>query len=190
VAGLVRRLAAVLPQYARIAWWGLLAPQIGGRSSLTVPQAVVLSERGLLLSVRADLRGWELPGGNPSPGESDEETLCREVWEETGLTVEVVRHVGDYHRTGFAPHTARVFECRPTGGELRPSPETPVVRWFDPERVPDTLFPWYRQPLADALARLPEPVIRHDHQGPGAILAGMWIDLRMRLSDHRAGLPK
>ncbi|MDH3212861.1 MAG: NUDIX domain-containing protein [Myxococcales bacterium] len=190
MAGRARRLATVLPHYARIAYWGLLGLRLRGREALVVYQAVVRSERGVLLSVRRDLHGWELPGGNAQPGERGEEALRREVREETGVEVVVERWVGDYRRTGFAPHTARVYACRPVGGTLRPSAETPVVRWFDPGAPPSTLFPWYRVPLADALAEHPEPVLRHEHQGPRAVLAGMWIDLRMRTTDHRAGLPR
>ncbi len=188
--GLARRLATVVPQYARLAYWGLVAPRLGGRNSPMVYQAVVSCERGVLLAVRNDLRGWELPGGHAGLGESGEEALRREVREETGLEVVVERRVGDYRRTGFAPHTARVFTCRAVGGSLRPSPETPVVRWFDPGALPSTLFPWYRGPLADALAEHPEPVIHAEHQGLRAILAGMLIDLRIRTTAHRAGLPR
>ncbi len=140
----------------------------------------------MLLSVRADLRGWELPGGNPEPGEADEDCLRREVREETGFDVAVVRHVGDYSRTGFLPHVARVYRCDVVGGELRPSAETPCVRWFPQDEVPATLLPWYREPLADGLADATEPVQRRERQGIGAVLAGAWIDLRMRLTDHQA----
>jgi hypothetical protein len=100
--------------------------------------------------------------------------------------VRIERHVGDYQRSGFRPHEARVFACRPQGGAPRPSRETPHVRWFPLDRIPRTLFPWYRVPLADALAERVEPAVRHEHQGIAAILAGMAIDLRMRLSDDRA----
>ncbi|MBW1683445.1 MAG: NUDIX domain-containing protein [Deltaproteobacteria bacterium] len=181
------RLAGILPVYARLAWWGLVSPRRRARAPLVVVHGVILSERGVLLSVRSDLRGWELPGGNAEPGEPGEAALRREILEETGLEVAVERRVGDYVRTGFAPHTARAYRCRPVGGELRPSSETPLVRWFPSDAVPDTLFPWYRAPLADALAELPEPVTRHEHWGAAAIWAGMRIDLRMRLSKHRAG---
>jgi len=181
------RLAGVLPIYAKLAWWGLARSRVRGRAPLVVVHGVILSESGVLLSVRSDLCGWELPGGNAEPGEPGEAALRREILEETGLEIAVERHVGDYVRTGFASHTARVYRCRPLRGELRPSSETPLVRWFPPSALPDTLFPWYRAPLADALAELPEPVTRHERWGAVAILAGMRIDLRMRLSKHRAG---
>jgi len=184
--GLAGRLGRVLPVYAKTAWWGLVQPRTSERAPLVVHQAVVLSERGVLLSVRSDLRGWELPGGNAEPGESGEEALRREVREETGVEVEVERLSGVYRRSGFRPHTARVYRCRPLGGEPRPSSETPLVQWFAPEDVPGTLFPWYRGPLEDALADRSDVVERDERWGIGAISAGIWIDLRMRLSDHRA----
>lgn len=187
---LALRLAAVVPNYARIAWWGLVAPRVAERVPLVVYQAVVRSEQGVLLAVRDDLRGWELPGGNAHPGEPGESALRREVLEETGLEVAIERPVGDYVRTGFRPHTARVFLCGVRGGALRPSRETPVVRWFDPGQLPETLFPWFRAPLADALAASPEPVVRTERQGVAAVWAGLSIDLRMRLSADRAGLAR
>ncbi len=149
-------------------------------------QAVVLGPEGVLLTVRSDLRGWELPGGNPHPGEPDEQTVVREVREETGLRVAIERPTGTYHRTGFLPHEARVFRCSVLGGIPTPSEETPRVAWFDPEAPPATLFPWYREPLRDALGPAAPPVVRHERQGLGAVLAGMHIDLRMRLSNDTA----
>ena len=100
--------------------------------------------------------------------------------EETGLAVEVEARVGDYHRTGFRPHTARVYRCRAVGGALRGSSESAAVAWFDPIALPGTLFPWFRGPLADALAELPEPVEVRERQGWRHVAAGMAIDLAER----------
>ena len=61
------------------------------------------------------------------------------------------------------------------------------MRWFALDAVPNTLFPWYRGPLADALAEPGAPVERHERWGLREILQGFWIDLRMRLTAHRAG---
>ena len=149
----------------------------------------MLSEQRVLLAIRSDLRGWELPGGHVQAGESREVALIREVREETGFDLAIERHVGDYVRTGFRPYTASVFRCRITGGALRPSTETPVLRWFELAELPDTLFPWFCEPLADAFAARPEPVTRRDYQGAAAVWAGFKIDLRMRWSDDHAGLP-
>jgi 8-oxo-dGTP pyrophosphatase MutT (NUDIX family) len=182
VRDLARRLRGVLTSYTRIAWWGLCSPHIGARRPLWVHQGVVLGERGVLLGVRRDLCGWELPGGAALAGESGEDAVRREILEETGLRVAVERRVGDYVRTGFGPYTARVYACRCVGGELRTSEETLALDWFDPHRLPDTLFPWYRAPIADALAAGAEPVVRREHQGVAAVFAGMRIDLRMRFA--------
>ena len=185
--GRLGRLAQLVPSYAAIAWGGLVSPRTRGRGPLVVAQGVVIDKSCVLLSVRTDLRGWELPGGNPSPGERVEDAVRREVFEETGIEVEVQGHVGDYTRTGFLPHTAHIYRCRALGGELRPSAETPRVAWFPLDRVPRTLFPWYHAPLADAAANLSEPVTRREHNGVAAIWAGMSIDLQMRFSDDAAG---
>lgn len=145
-------------------------------------QAVVEDGPRVLLAVRSDLWGWELPGGTVEPGEAPEAALRREVLEETGLEVSVEAHVGDYHRSGFRPHVAKVYRCRAVGGALRPGDESRAVRWFDAEAPPETLFPWYREPLRDAGARA-APVERHERQGLRHIAAGMRIDLHMRLRE-------
>jgi 8-oxo-dGTP diphosphatase len=183
---LAGRLARVFPDYLQTATWAISRRFASSEAPLRIVQGVVLSERGVLLAVRVDPRGWELPGGNLEPGEDDESALVREVREETGIEVLVGPLVGEYRRSGFLPHTARVYRCRPQGGVIAPSSETARVRWWDPEAIPDTLFPWCRQPLRDGLDHLERPVLRHQHQGISEVITSVKIDLRMRLSDDRA----
>ena len=181
MAGVGRRLvlaAALAPHWVRTAWLGLVGARVG--SPVEIVQGVIVSEGRVLLSVRRDLRGWELPGGNVHPGEGPEAAARREIVEETGVEVEVGALAGVYHRTGFLPHRARVYRCRPLSGALTPSVETPHVAWWPVDALPDAILPWCRAPLADALAAAAAPVERHERQGLREILESARIDLRAR----------
>jgi 8-oxo-dGTP pyrophosphatase MutT (NUDIX family) len=134
----------------------------------------------VLLSIRSDLFGWELPGGTLEAGETASEAVIREVREETGLDVDPVRHVGDWARRGFRPHTARVYVCRVRGGIETPSHETPRLAWFDVDALPEALFPWYHEPLRAALMSGDSPIDRENVQGIATIWQAMKIDLVMR----------
>ncbi len=151
-----------------------------GHEERQLVQGVVQSEAGVLLALRRELRGWELPGGRARPGEAEHAALVREIREETGLVVEPFELVGTYRRRGFAAHRARVYRCRVTGGSLRPSADTPAVAWFRESALPGTLFPWFRGPLLDALGPGPRPVERDEQLGLAAIAAGLRIDLASR----------
>ena len=58
-----------------------------------------------LLTRRTDNGLWCIPGGGMEAGESAAETCIREVWEETGLYVEVKRLVGVYSN----PHQLVIY---------------------------------------------------------------------------------
>jgi ADP-ribose pyrophosphatase YjhB (NUDIX family) len=77
---------------------------------------VVDGRKTVLLSQRADGKGWNLPGGRVEPGETDYEALVREVREETGLIVEIIEQVGEPHV--FGEDTALAFTCKVVGGRL------------------------------------------------------------------------
>jgi hypothetical protein len=74
------------------------------------------------------------------------------------------------------------------GGTLQNNWETLELRWFSLEALPDTLFTWFREPLRDAFsASAVLPVSKTSHQGISEILSAIRIDLRMRISNNRAG---
>ena len=182
--GRIRNLAALPYAYLQTLYSGLVSARWIESSPLVVSQALTLRESGrgqeILLSVRSDVRGWELPGGRVESGERASEALAREMREETGLDVEVGRHVGDYVRTGFRPHVARVYVCQVRSGKERPSSETLEVRWFPVDDLPRELLPWYHQPIADGLSKSLDSTQRFEHQGMDAIWSALKIDLRMR----------
>ncbi len=188
--GRAGRLLFGLVDHARTAWWGLVSPRMSEAEPLVIVQAAILRpaqgkapERAaeeVLLSVRSELFGWELPGGTPLPGESLASALVREIREETGLTVEPEAEVGRWERRGFRPHTAIVYRCRVIGGREQPSDETPRLGWFPASDPPAALLPWFAEPLARALERGVAPVRVEEWQGLAAVLAGLRIDLTLR----------
>jgi ADP-ribose pyrophosphatase YjhB (NUDIX family) len=73
---------------------------------------------------------WNLPAGHVDTGESVEVAAIREVKEETGYNVQLVKEVALYHET--APQTVKhVFTADIIDGELAPQEdEILAVRWL------------------------------------------------------------
>jgi 8-oxo-dGTP pyrophosphatase MutT (NUDIX family) len=124
--------------------------------------AVIFDDTGrLLLQRRGDNGLWGLPGGAMEVGESAAQTVVREVKEETGYDVEIVRLVGVYsdprHTTiRYADGNAFqfvscLFECRIVGGSPMLCEETTALEWFDPRRLPGPFMPNHVQRVKDAL---------------------------------------
>jgi 8-oxo-dGTP diphosphatase len=67
---------------------------------------------------------WALPGGRMDPGETIEQTVVREVKEETGLEVAIVRVVGEYVEKGIKDdieyeYFPTCFVVKMVGGEQK-----------------------------------------------------------------------
>ncbi|MGW3928673.1 NUDIX domain-containing protein [Streptomyces microflavus] len=138
-------------------------------------KAVVL-HAGRVLVQRASWEGNDcffLPGGGQIPGEPLEATARREVHEETGLTVRVVRllwvreYIGANHEnaiTEAATHRVEmIFQCEPLGepGPLGGHAEDALqtgLEWVELEKVPGlNLLPHaLRQPIAALAEAAPE----------------------------------
>ncbi len=122
--------------------------------------AVIERDGRYLLARRRDIGWWNLAGGGLEYGETVEEGLAREVREEIGVEIEVVRLIGVYSK----PRKREVvltFLCR-LAGNAQPgtSDEVSEVAWFLPEAFPADLLPKHRQRLDDALLARPEAIIR------------------------------
>ncbi len=174
----LRRIKARLAPY----WTFYLRPTLlEQRKRQVVAQAVVLQGDRVLLIKRTTPRVWELPGGGIEGDETPAEAVVREVYEETGVHVRVVRELGVYQRLGFRPHDGIAFACEPIGGTPTPGEETITVRFFPVDRLPKGLLPWYRVVIRDALQPPTPPRVRHQWLGLGAVLASLLIVLGERL---------
>ncbi len=104
--------------------------------------AAVGNDQGeILLVQRADSGVWLYPTGWADVGYSAAEVVVKEVEEETGIKVEVVRLIAvlDGLRIGMSriPLYSLVFQCRPLGGELKAHPlECSDVGWFALDKLP------------------------------------------------------
>jgi len=88
---------------------------------------------------------WALPGGRVEPGESVEQTVVREVKEETGLDVEIVEKIGEYREKGLQDgveydYSPACFLTKPVGGDIRrQESEIEEIRLLSVERIPGKL---------------------------------------------------
>ncbi|MGW3400409.1 NUDIX hydrolase [Streptomyces zhihengii] len=129
--------------------------------SVSVAGAVVREDGRLLAIRRADNGTWELPGGVLELTEAPEEGVVREVWEETGVRVEVDELTGVYKNITRGI-VALVFRCKPSGGAERTSDESTAVEWLTPEQVSERMTEVYAVRLLDAVDGAGPHVRSHD----------------------------
>jgi ADP-ribose pyrophosphatase YjhB (NUDIX family) len=108
------------------------APVVGVGAIVFQDDNVLLVRRG-----REPLKGeWSLPGGRLELGEHLEAAVVREVREETGLDVRVVRHAETLERIFREEERVRYhyvlvdFLCEVTGGELLCGDDAADAAWF------------------------------------------------------------
>lgn len=114
--------------------------------------ALVTNENGEILLVKSPWRGWEYPGGLIEPGETFEEALHREVFEEAGVKIEITGFVGICKNVG--KNIVNIdFTAKYIGGELTTSEESTEVIWATPEKAMQIItFPLTRKRLENMLS--------------------------------------
>lgn len=107
--------------------------------------ALVIDQGKLLLVQRAiePFKGyWDIPGGFLELGEHPETGAAREIFEETGLHIQLGNLLGIfmdvYETTGDA--TLNLFySAVVTGGEARAGSDAAHLHWFDLEALPERI---------------------------------------------------
>ena len=98
---------------------------------------------------------WALPGGRVDPGETVEQTIMREVKEETGLDVTVSRKIGEYHEQGIQggveyDYYPACFLVNVVGGEIKKQEsEIEEINLFSLNAVPAELAFEHAQMIKD-----------------------------------------
>ena len=132
-------------------------------SGKTATAIIIYPPRKLLLIKRSTppfVGYWALPGGRAEPGETLEQTVVREVKEETGLIVEIVRKIGAYHEQGVQAgckydYYPTCYLVHPVVGEIRKQEsEIAEIRLFSLDSLPELLAFEHGKMVKDYLATI------------------------------------
>jgi ADP-ribose pyrophosphatase YjhB (NUDIX family) len=122
-------------------------PRLARQGKLRLGCSAVIFQNArekVLLTRRSDNGLWCLPGGAVDAGETVAEACQREVMEETGLEVKVLRLIGIYsdpdrlvvYPDGNKVHIVGIsFEAQVIGGALGLSDETTEAGYFSIEQI-------------------------------------------------------
>lgn len=115
--------------------------------------AIVLNDdqSSVLLTQRRDVPVWVLPGGGVEDGESPEEALLREVQEETGLVVDIIRKSAEYTPVNRLAAPTTVYICKIKSGVMQLSNETAAAIFYPLDQLPSSFFSPHSRWLQEGL---------------------------------------
>ena len=84
---------------------------------------------------------WEFMGGKIEPGETPEQALARECWEELALEIENERIIDSVvHEYPEKTIRLTLIECTPKPGSIPKALEHQDIRWVTPDDMPSLPF--------------------------------------------------
>jgi 8-oxo-dGTP diphosphatase len=98
---------------------------------------------------------WALPGGRMDPGETLEQTIIREVNEETGLEITILHKIGEYVEKGVKDdveyeYYPTCFLVKPKSGEIKKQDiEIQEIKLFALSELPKPLAFAHDQMIRD-----------------------------------------
>jgi ADP-ribose pyrophosphatase YjhB (NUDIX family) len=151
---------------------GQIRAIVGSRLLIVPGGRVILrnSSGEILLQERTDFRLWALPGGAPEIGESIEDNLRREIFEELNVKIQSFIPIGFSSDPTFEtvtyPNGDRIHNyslillATDWTGDIKINEESMQARFFSIYNLPNIMpperriFDYYRQFLVDGVFRL------------------------------------
>lgn len=128
---------------------------------------IIFSENNkkVLLVKRRDIPIWVLPGGGIKSGETPDQAVIREVFEETGYNVKIVQKIGEYRylKNEKINHT---YVCSIKSGTKTLSNESGAIEEFEVEKLPDMISPHIPIYIKDAIS-MDDKIIKTKMYGYG-----------------------
>ncbi|MES2661354.1 MAG: NUDIX hydrolase [Verrucomicrobiota bacterium] len=127
---------AAVPDFKWPQEFGYATPKVDVRAAVIDPSGHIL------LVQEASSGEWTLPGGWADVNGTPAENAVKEVREESGIEVEVVKLIAcwDKDKQGHPPQPEHVYKlvflCRITGGKLATSHETSGADFFPADELP------------------------------------------------------
>lgn len=111
-------------------------------------------KKKVLLIKRRDVPVYALPGGGVENNEDPLHAAIREMREETGLDIEIIRIIGHYYPLNKLTHPTILYEGKKLGGIETSSNETQEVAYFPIDSLPSLLPPPYADWIQDGQKEL------------------------------------
>ncbi len=122
------------------------------RNPVITVDAIIEVNSGIVLIKRKNPpSGWALPGGFVDYGETLEEAVCREMKEETGLDIHLVRQFHTYSDPDRDPrhHTISTIFIATAAGSPRAGDDAKEAGVFTKDDLPDDIAFDHRRILDD-----------------------------------------
>jgi len=116
------------------------------RSPALTVDGVLIQNDSILLVQRKNIPfqgSWALPGGFVEYGETTEDAVVREILEETGLRVKILKLIGIYsdpHRDPRGHTVTAAYLIDQIGGSLHAGDDAGDVKFFKRDELPELAF--------------------------------------------------
>ena len=106
--------------------------------------AIIIKDNRVLMIRTIDSNSWSIPSGGVEDGETVEEACIREVAEETGYEVKIVKELHT-KKTIIKEYkvTTKYFLCEITGGDIQykdPDEEIEEIAWMNRNEISKLIY--------------------------------------------------